>query len=203
MSEPTTEAIAAALAFSDASRPYDPEKMGDACNILEQLRLNNESYDEAAARILATAYRSNLMSDADSDSVVGSCNCLTKTNEVRFHKSGCKYRLISERDDLLARLADANRALQFSESARKEWADKAISNPARAGAVETECEDLRRTVKELQRDRARLDWLEENSVFSGGGNGGQFSFRTPKDTECSREAISAAMTLTPLQSPCE
>lgn len=29
---------------------------------------------------------------------VGSCNCLTKTPEVKFHKPGCKYRLIMERN---------------------------------------------------------------------------------------------------------
>jgi len=34
----------------------------------------------------------------ESDSIVGSCDCLTKTPEVKHHKPGCKYRLISERD---------------------------------------------------------------------------------------------------------
>ena len=35
----------------------------------------------------------------ESDSIVGSCDCLTKTPEVKYHKPGCKYRLISERDE--------------------------------------------------------------------------------------------------------
>lgn len=40
------------------------------------------------------------MQDPDimSDSLVAACNCLTKTPEVKYHKPGCKYRLISERD---------------------------------------------------------------------------------------------------------
>lgn len=35
----------------------------------------------------------------ESDSIVGSCDCDTKTPEVKYHKPGCKYRLISERDE--------------------------------------------------------------------------------------------------------
>ena len=38
-------------------------------------------------------------SGIDSDSIVASCDCLTKTNEVKYHKPGCKYRLIFERDE--------------------------------------------------------------------------------------------------------
>ncbi len=37
--------------------------------------------------------------DLESDSIVASCDCMTKTNEITFHKPGCKYRLICERDD--------------------------------------------------------------------------------------------------------
>lgn len=35
----------------------------------------------------------------ESDSLVGSCDCNVKTNDVKHHKLGCKYRLISERDE--------------------------------------------------------------------------------------------------------
>lgn len=35
----------------------------------------------------------------ESDSIVGSCDCLTKTPEVKYHKPGCKYRILSERDE--------------------------------------------------------------------------------------------------------
>jgi len=34
----------------------------------------------------------------DSDSIVASCNCFTKTHLAEHHKRGCKYRLIVERD---------------------------------------------------------------------------------------------------------
>lgn len=34
----------------------------------------------------------------NSDSIIASCNCLCKSNEIAFHKRGCKYRLICERD---------------------------------------------------------------------------------------------------------
>lgn len=37
--------------------------------------------------------------DIDSDSIIGSCNCLTKTNNIQYHKPGCKYRLIVERNE--------------------------------------------------------------------------------------------------------
>ena len=28
--------------------------------------------------------------------VIGSCTCLTKTNEVKYHEEDCHYRLVSE-----------------------------------------------------------------------------------------------------------
>lgn len=40
----------------------------------------------------------------ESDSIVGSCDCLTKTPEIRYHKPGCKYRILSERDEARDRL---------------------------------------------------------------------------------------------------
>lgn len=42
----------------------------------------------------------HMTDSVESDSVLGSCNCDTKTPEIQFHKAGCKYRLISERDEL-------------------------------------------------------------------------------------------------------
>lgn len=44
----------------------------------------------------------------DSDSIIGSCNCLTKTPDIKFHKKGCKYRLIMERDAARKQLTLAN-----------------------------------------------------------------------------------------------
>ena len=40
-----------------------------------------------------------------SDSAIGSCRCMTKTPEVKYHAPGCKYRLICERDDAQDQLA--------------------------------------------------------------------------------------------------
>ena len=44
-------------------------------------------------------------------------------------------------------------------------------------------------------DTARLDWLDENMGYSGGGSGGTYTFFTPADVECGmlRDAIDAAM----------
>lgn len=35
----------------------------------------------------------------DSDSIVASCDCLTKSPNYLIHRTGCKYRLICERDE--------------------------------------------------------------------------------------------------------
>lgn len=40
-----------------------------------------------------------------SDSVFASCGCLTKTDKIEFHRPGCKYRLIVERDVAREKLA--------------------------------------------------------------------------------------------------
>lgn len=55
----------------------------------------------------------HLGDELGSDSIIASCNCLTKTNEVSFHKPGCKYRLICERDDARAKLAAAESQLKW------------------------------------------------------------------------------------------
>lgn len=48
---------------------------------------------------------SRLFAD-DSDSIVAACNCLTKSPDIQYHKKGCKYRLITERDALQSKLTD-------------------------------------------------------------------------------------------------
>lgn len=48
--------------------------------------------------------RQHMMAN-DSDSPVAACNCMTMSPEIRFHKNGCKYRLIMERDEARAFLA--------------------------------------------------------------------------------------------------
>lgn len=49
----------------------------------------------------------------DNDGIIGSCNCLTKTPLIEHHKKGCKYRLISERDQLQAEVQWLRSALEF------------------------------------------------------------------------------------------
>lgn len=61
-----------------------------------QERINELEHENAALRQM---HQSSL----ESDSIVASCDCLTKTNEIEYHKPGCKYRLISERDALKAK----------------------------------------------------------------------------------------------------
>ena len=82
---------------------------GDVCRADEMARLEYER-NEAREQI-----QMMLKHDADnleSDSIVSSCNCLTKTNEVKAHKPGCKYRLISERDEALNVVHDICTALR-------------------------------------------------------------------------------------------
>lgn len=52
--------------------------------------------------------------DLESDSIVASCSCMTKTNEAHYHKPGCKYRLITERDE--AREESAKFKAAYEES---------------------------------------------------------------------------------------
>ena len=55
--------------------------------------------------------------------------------------------------------------------------------------------ELRRRAEKAEADIARLDWLDENMGYSGGGSGGTYTFFTPADVECGmlRDAIDAAM----------
>lgn len=62
-------------------------------------------------------------------------------------------------------------------------------------ATKTLLEAQLKFLRELRADRDRLDWLDENCVYTGGGHGGTYSFSTPLDVECGmlRAAIDAAM----------
>jgi hypothetical protein len=105
----------------------------------EVLRLK-EAHRQLA---LANADLSRKLADAElnsleSDSIVASCNCQTKTNEVAHHKPGCKYRLICERDAALAREA-ALRAQLTDESKRVRWPHSYLE--ASIESVEDDCEN--------------------------------------------------------------
>ena len=58
---------------------------------------NWRTFARTLERELAEARELNLSDD--SDIIVGSCNCLTKTPVIQHHKRGCKYRLIVERNE--------------------------------------------------------------------------------------------------------
>jgi hypothetical protein len=55
--------------------------------------------------------------------------------------------------------------------------------------------DMTARAEKAEADTARLDWLDENMDYSGGGSGGTYSFFTPADVECGmlRYAIDAAI----------
>lgn len=55
--------------------------------------------------------------------------------------------------------------------------------------------ELRFRAEKAEADTARLDWLDENMDYTGGGSGGTYTFFTPADVECGmlRDAIDAAM----------
>lgn len=75
----------------------------------------------------------------ESDSIVASCDCLTKTNEVQYHKPGCKYRLICERDD--ARAALSGRTVS--------------------------CSQCNETANELEAARVKLEFLASKGITVG------------------------------------
>lgn len=64
----------------------------------------------------------------DSDDIVSSCNCITMTPDISYHKKGCKYRLITERDqwravaEKLAIRVDLASCVRDGDSHRKDEA---------------------------------------------------------------------------------
>jgi len=66
----------------------------------------------------------NLLLATDDDSLIGSCNCLTKTPEVKYHKKGCKYRLIVERNEARAERDELRKELNMSNSDAQSLCDR-------------------------------------------------------------------------------
>lgn len=48
---------------------------------------------------------------SDTDSIVASCDCGTKTPDIAYHKPGCRYRLIRERDEARSLVAAFEKAV--------------------------------------------------------------------------------------------
>ena len=69
----------------------------EACAEVDRLRA-----DLAAVTAERAELRKDKERNLESDSIVASCDCQVKTNEIAYHKPGCKYRLICERDNALA-----------------------------------------------------------------------------------------------------
>ena len=67
---------------------------------------NRRDFESSAKLATLAAECDELRKDKErnleSDSIVASCDCQVKTNEIAYHKPGCKYRLICERDNALA-----------------------------------------------------------------------------------------------------
>jgi hypothetical protein len=73
----------------------EANKRADSKHALWMMELRKVAELEAQVR----AMLKNEASKLESDSIVASCNCDTKTPEIQHHKPGCKYRLIVERDE--------------------------------------------------------------------------------------------------------
>lgn len=117
------------------------------------------------------------MKNLDSDLIIASCDCLTKTPEIKFHAKGCKYRLIMERDNAID---DTNTLRDLRNSAlkeRNELESALISQRRRMGEdydtlaqklTDVQCAAIDQIGK---RDEA-LVWLEGYFTMhiDGGGN---------------------------------
>jgi len=62
-------------------------------------KMEDKADQAEALRAQLDAVRAVMNRGLDDDSIVGSCQCMTKTPEIQHHKPGCKYRLICERDE--------------------------------------------------------------------------------------------------------
>lgn len=79
----------------------------------------------------------------DSDSIVASCNCFTKTPDIQFHKRGCKYRLIEERNAAEAERDRLREVLEDIISARDASEMYSLATKALSAASGGEAKDQR------------------------------------------------------------
>lgn len=89
-----------------------------------------------AANELLELHRDQHKWQLESDSIVASCGCLTKTNEARFHAPGCKYRLICERDEVRALVRQKDEALAKIVRIQDEFASLGMSEIRRRNVLE-------------------------------------------------------------------
>lgn len=76
--------------------------------IIEEQQMEISTLQTSLTTALAErdAAREHELLSLESDSIVASCNCLVKSNDIQFHKKGCKYRLIEERDNAVSRISE-------------------------------------------------------------------------------------------------
>lgn len=68
------------------------------------------------------------------DSLVGSCDCLTKTPDIAHHKPGCRYRLITERDEARKAWEHERGLNRFGDVCADELDEALGEHPAGEGA---------------------------------------------------------------------
>lgn len=100
----------------------------------------------------------------ESDSIVGSCDCDTKTPELKYHKPGCKYRILTERDEAREQLAQAKellREIRDNEVIAQDEADKFLRDHQPSQLAQ-----LREDVKPLVDTAAALtDFVERAGYY--------------------------------------
>ena len=110
----------------------------------------------------------------DTDSTFAACDCLTKSPEIKYHKKGCKYRLVVERDE--AKEQAKNWFAQYNamkcagdtdleselEKTKKEVNELNLIL-RKAGWGQGEIDSAAAMLDEAEQDSIRLDWLESNA----------------------------------------
>lgn len=99
--------------------------------VSDQLISSDYAEELSAARDELAKRIAHMKSATADDSLAGSCNCLTKTPEFRFHKKGCKYRLICERNELVRQVAVHDEDLRLAAGELLVPMPKPGSNAAR------------------------------------------------------------------------
>jgi len=103
-------------------------------------------------------HKEQLKRDLASDSVVASCNCLTRSPDIQYHAVGCKYRLTSERDELKRDNDACEGVISFLLEQNKELEAKLTSEISLTkrqhgtiGKCNVKMDELKRRVEELER----------------------------------------------------
>lgn len=88
------ESLRAQLA--EVTRKYEESVGGFKRDIQEKLDQQRTKNKRLETKILATQAHAARLAEALELASIGSCNCLTKTNDAKFHGEHCRYRIISE-----------------------------------------------------------------------------------------------------------